>query len=288
MRCAHEPCARWVPAFLAQRPGRGIVLDDGWYCSRPCLEAETRHRLESAPFPGEMGRGNNVSRLGALLVHRRLITTATLDAALARQGASGRRLGAELVAMGALQPGDLLRTLATQSRTGYLMTVDPVRARVAPGGLSRDVVDALGLVPIEADAERGRLVVACPAPLPRQALAVLRALVTATVEPLLVSDDVAAALREAYGTAPIHPARLTRAVSLRDAAERIVLAIESGRVCRVQPVRCEPWVWVRLDGGAEPEEIVVPSRAVRIPERAAVGGLVTKEGASWLAAPTAH
>ncbi len=288
MRCAHEPCARWVPAFLAHRPGRGVVLDAGWYCSRSCLEAETRHRLESAPFPGEMGRGQNVSRLGALLVHRRLITMATLDAALARQGSSGRRLGAELVAMGALQSGDLLRTLATQSRTGYLMTVDPARARVAPGGLSRDVVEALGLVPIEADAERGRLVVACPAPLPRQALAVLRALVTDTVEPLLVSDEVAAALREAYGTAPVHAARVTRAVSLRAAAEHIALAIESGRVCRVQPVRCEPWVWVRLDGGAEPEEIIVPSRAVRIPERAAVGGLVTKEGASWLAAPTAH
>ena len=190
--------------------------------------------------------------------------------------------------MGALQPADLLRTLATQSRAGYLMTVDPARARTAPGGLSRDVVEALGVVPIEADAERGRLVVACAAPLPRLALAVLRALVTATVEPLLVDDDAAAALLEAYGTAPAQAARVTRAVSLRDAAERIALAIATGRASRVQPVRCEPWVWVRLDGGAAPEEIVLPSRAVRVPDRVAHGRLVTKEGVSWLAAPTAH
>jgi hypothetical protein len=290
MRCAHEACARWAPAFLANRPGRGLVLDDAWYCSQPCLEAETRDRIERAPAPvaATIGRGQNVSRLGALLVHRKLITMATLEAAVAQQGVSGRRLGAELVTMGALQPADLLRTLATQSRAGYLMKVDPARAAAAPGGLSRDVVLSLGVVPIEADAERNRLVVACAAPLPRLALAVLRALVTATVEPLLVDDDAAAALLDAYGTAPAQAARVTRAVSLRDAAERIALAIASGRASRVQPVRCEPWVWVRLDGGAAPEEIVLPSRAVRVPDHVATGRLVTREGASWQAAPTAH
>jgi hypothetical protein len=289
MRCAHEACARWAPAFLANRPGRGLMFDEAWYCSQPCLEAETRSRLEQAPAPGPaIGRGQNVSRLGALLVHRKLITTAILGEALIGQGASGRRIGAELVAMGAIQPAELLRTLATQARAGYLTTVDPARVRTAPGGLSRDVVEALGVVPIEADDERGRLVVACAAPLPRLALAVLRALVTVTVEPLLVGDDVAAALLEAYGTAPAHAARVTRAVSLHDAAEIIALAISSGRARRVQSVRCEPWLWVRLDGGATPEEIVLPSRAVRVPERGAHGRLVTKEGASWLAAPTAH
>jgi hypothetical protein len=289
MRCAHEPCARWVPDFLAHRSGHGLAFDDGWYCSQPCLEAETRGRLERAPSPTALGLGQNVSRLGALLVHRRLITTTILDEAVTRHRASGRRLGAELVAMGAILPADLLRTLATQARAGSLMTVDPARVRTAPGGLSRDVVEALGVVPIEFDQERGRLVVACPAPLPRLALAVMRALVIANVEPLLVSDDVAASLLEAYGTAPANAARVTRAVSLRDAAERIAVAIASGRARRVQPVRCEPWLWVRLDGGATPEEIVLPSRAVRIPDHAAHGHVVTKkEGASWLAAPTAH
>ncbi|MEO5821979.1 MAG: hypothetical protein ABIT71_15865 [Vicinamibacteraceae bacterium] len=289
MRCAHDTCARWVPDFLANRPGHGMAFDDGWYCSQPCLEAETRVRLEHAPAPdATVGRGPNVSRVGALLVHRKVITTLTLEDALMRQRQSGRRIGAELVAMGAVQPAELLRTLATQARAGYLMTVDPARVRTAPGGLSRDVVEALGVIPIEADAERNRLVVACAAPLPRPALAVLRALVVATVEALLVSDDVAATLLEAYGTAPAHAPLVTRAASMRDATEHIALAIASGRARRVQPVRCEPWVWVRLDGGSANEEIVLPSRVVRVPERAAHGHVVTKEGASWLAAPTAH
>lgn len=290
MRCAHEHCARWAHGFLVSRR-RGIVLDDAWYCSQACLEAVTRDRIEHAPAPvaPALGRAQNVSRVGALLVHRKLVTVATLDEALARQRESGRRLGAELLAMGALEPAELLRTLATQSRAGYLTSIDPARARTAPGGLSRDVVEALGVVPIEADAERNRLVVACAAPLPRLALATLRALVTATVEPLLVGDDDAAALLEAYGTAPAQAPRVTRTASLTDAAERIALAIKTGRASRVQPVRCEPWVWVRLDGGAAtPEEIVLPSLAVRVPDRVANGRLVTKEGASWLAAPTAH
>ena len=289
MRCALEACARWVPDFLASRPGHGLRFDEAWYCSQPCFAAETRGWLERAPEPTALGPGQNVSRLGSLLVHRRLITTAILEEAVTRHRQSGRRLGAELVAMGAIQPADLLRTLATQARAGYLMTVDPARVRTAPGGLSRDVVEALGVVPIEADAERGRLVVACPAPLPRLALAVLRALVIATVEPLLVSDEVAASLFEAYGTAPANAARVTRALSVRDAAEHIAVAIASGRASRVQPVRCEPWLWVRLDGGATPEEIVLPSGAVRVPDLASRGHVVTKkEGVSWQAAPTAH
>jgi hypothetical protein len=278
MRCAHEPCARWVPDFLALRPGHGLVFDEGWYCSQPCLEAETCIRLEHAPAPGAaVPRAQNVSRLGALLLYRKLITTAVLEQALDRQKASGRRLGAELLAMGAIQSGDLLRTLATQDRAGYLMAVDPARVRTAPGGLSRDVVEALGVVPIEADEERGRLVVACTAPLPRPALAVLRALVAFTVEALLVTDDVHATLLAAYGTAPARAARVTRATTLRDATQRIALAIKSGSAGRVHPVRCEPWLWVRLDGGSSPEEIILPSAAVPVPERAAPGPVVSED-----------
>jgi hypothetical protein len=290
MRCAREACAQWRPAFLAARPGRGVSFDDAWFCSRACLEAETRARLELAPSPeGAMGIGQNVSRLGALLIHRRLISGPTLAEALERHAASGRRLGAELVAMGALSPIDLLRTLATQSRSGYLTTIDPERVRTAPGGLSRDVVVALGVVPIEADETKGRLFVACPAPLPRPALAVLRALMPLPVEPLLVDDDTAAALLAAYGTAPART-RVTRASSMRDAVERITTAIESGRVLRVRPVRCESWLWVRLEGGEVPEEIVLPSRIARAQERAAESLAVahTRRDETWQAARTAH
>ena len=128
--------------------------------------------------------------------------------------------------MGALQPADLLRTLATQSRAGYLMTVDPARARTAPGGLSRDVVERARR---GADRSRRRSAAASSSPARRRCRAwrwpCCGRSSTATVEPLLVGDDAAAALLEAYGTAPAQAARVTRAVSLRDAAERIALAI---------------------------------------------------------------
>jgi hypothetical protein len=289
MRCAREACAQWRPAFLAARQGRGVTFDDAWFCSRACLEAETRARLELAPSPeGAMGIGQNVSRLGALLIHRRLVSSATLSDALQRQAGSGRRLGAELLAMGALARLDLLRTLATQSRTGYLAAIDPDRVRTGPGGLSRDVVTALGIVPIEADESKGRLFVACPAPLPRPALALLRALVPLPVEPLLVDDDAAAALLAAYGTAP-ERTRVTRASSMRDAVERITTAIETGRARRLRPVRCQSWLWVRLEGGDVPEEIVLPSRLARAQERAdALAAAQTRKDDPWQAARTAH
>ena len=291
MRCAREACARWVPDFLVQRRGRGLVFDESWYCSRPCLEAVTRERLEDAPEPeGTFAVGQNVSRLGALLIHRRLITQGVLDEALRRQAESGRRLGAELIAMDALTPLVLLRTLATQSRAGYLAAVDPARVTAGISGLSRDVVTALGVVPIEADAARNRLVVACAAPLPRPSLAVLRALVhPVTIEPLLVTDEIAASLLEAYGTAPAQT-RVTRVGSMGDAVEQIARGIESGRVSRVQPVRCHSWLWIRLEGGGVPEEIVIPSRLSRGLERRAlaVGGSAGRKDASWQAAPTAH
>jgi hypothetical protein len=291
MRCAREACGRWTPGFLVQRQGRGLVLDGSWFCSRPCLEAEAHDRLEDAPAPeGSFPRGQNVSRLGSLLLHRHLVSQASLDEALARQRTSGRRLGAELCAMGALTSIDLLRTLATQSRSGYLKAVDPARVQPGVGGLSRDVVTTLGIVPIEADATRGRLVVACAAPLPRLPLAILRALVHyAAVEPLLVDDAVAAALLEAYGTAP-ERTRVTRVGSMRDAVERIASGVESGRVQRVQSVRCDSWLWVRLEGGEVPEEIVLPSRLARGLERLAQAtpDLTRKDATSWPVAPTAH
>ena len=83
MRCAHEACGRWAPRFLANGPGRGLVLDEAWFCSRGCLEAETRRaasRTRRRPSPTRCCPARTSSRLGALLVHRKLITTATLDA----------------------------------------------------------------------------------------------------------------------------------------------------------------------------------------------------------------
>ena len=144
------------------------------------------------------------------------------------------------------------------------------------------------MVPIEADAERNRLVVACAAPLPRLELSVLRALVTATVEPLLVGDDAAAALLEAYGTAPAQAARVTRAVSLQR-RRRAHRAGDRDRPRQPGAARALRTVGVgRPRRRHRAEEIVLPSRAVRVPHPVVNGRLVTKEGVSWLAAPTAH
>ena len=141
-------------------------------------------------------------------------------------------------------------------------------------------------MPIEADEDRGRLVVACAAPLPRLALAIAaRARPTPSIEPLIVDDATAAALLDAYGTAPART-RVTRATSVRDAAERIVAAVEAGRAHRVQPVRCASWLWVRLEGGAVPEEIVVPSGLLKAQER--LTPEVGRKDLSWQAAPTSH
>lgn len=266
MRCVHEACRRWSPdlRFLG-RAVRGLWFDDGWYCSTACLEAEARARLEGAPEPAiRAGRGQRTSRLGALLLHQRLIAPAALAHALDAQRASGLRLGEQLCRMGAVSRVDVLRALAAQAGVGYLASVEPAAVRLGPAGLSQEALRALGVVPIEADPEGRSLRVACPAPLPRLALAVLAELTGRIIDPLLVTDDDLVMLLKAYGTAmPDAPVNVTRTDSLGEAARRIAEAIRSGRARRMQPVRCEPWLWVRLEGESTREEIVLPAQAVR-------------------------
>jgi hypothetical protein len=166
--------------------------------------------------------------------------------------------------MGALSRAELLRALSAQSGIGYLASLDPASVEHGPGHLSRDAVRALGVVPVDADETRRTLKVACAAPLPRLALAVLRELTGAAVEPLLVDDDVLAELVEAYGAAGTsEPIPVTRTRSLDEASRRIAAAVGEGRAHRMQQVRCEPYLWVRLEGERAPEEIVVPIDAVR-------------------------
>lgn len=266
MRCARETCGRRAPLRLFGRLPRGVQFEELWYCSVACVEAETRERLELAREPFVMaGRGQKASRLGALLVHQRAITMETLTAALREQRTSGLRLGAQLCAMGVISRAQVLRALATQAGVGYLTAVDPAMVHGGPGGLSRDAVRALGVVPIEADDELRRLKVACPAPLPRLALAVLRELTGCAVDPLLVDDDIVSQLIKEYATTATRPpVNVTRTESLGEAAHHIAEAIRTGRARRVQPVRCDPWLWVRLEGDDDVrEEVVIPAEAVR-------------------------
>jgi hypothetical protein len=266
MRCAREACARWTPdiAFLGRRR-RGVWFEEAWYCSMTCIEDEARERIEAASEPLiAPGRIQKASRLGALLLHQRSLTQSTLDEGLRLQRETGLRLGAQLRAMGAVAKVDVLRALSSQSGIGYLAALDPATVNHGPGALSRDAVRALGVVPVDADPERRRLKVACAAPLPRLALAVLRELSGAAVDPLLVDDDLLAELLDAYGSnTDGQDVPVTRTRSVGEASQRIAQAVRDGRAQRMQQVRCEPWLWVRLEGERAPEEIVVPIDAVR-------------------------
>ena len=69
----------------------------------------------------------------------------------------------------------------------------------------------------------------------------------------------------------------------RDRAEVVPVLCDDGVEARGADI-AEILLDVRLEGGVAPEEIVLPSRAVRVPERAAAIG----KDPAWLAAPTAH
>jgi len=281
-RCEREQCGRWRPDFLrigASR--RGVWFEEVWSCSRGCLEVLTRERLIDASTTSwsTTGLRARTMRLGALLLHHRAITPDTLKAALAEQETSGLRLGEQLLMMEAVPVNDLVRALAAQAGVGYVTDIDPMAVRTGPGGLSRDAVRALGVVPFEAiehDNER-RLKVACSAPLPRLALAALRELTTWKIDPLIVRDDLWQELLDAYGTLDegmtvmaIHPR------SVVEATAHIATAVESGRAVRVQQARCDPFVWVRLEGEAN-EDLLLSMDAL-VKEHA-------KEQSTWLAEP---
>src|SRR6185436_4019722 len=232
-RCSAEGCQRWYPDLLV-RTGAGTTIDSRWFCSESCVERTTRRRLLVAqPMAAGIPPVPPV-RLGSLLRSRGAVAAADLDRALDAQQTSGLRLGAQLCAMGLIEPAALVRSLADQAGVSYLASVDSSIVRDAPGRLSPGAVRALGLVPIR-EPENNRIKVACTAPVPRVACGVLRRLTGWTVEPYLVSDEQWAALAEAYGESVArHPdgadvAEFVRASSLSDAAARIASAASARR-----------------------------------------------------------
>ena len=252
-RCADASCVRWRPAFGVWG---GVRLNGTWFCSRSCAAVAVRRGLESPPVVGESAGALPPLRIGALLRHQGAITQAQLDEALASQRKSGLRLGAELQRLGHLSSATLVRALAAQAGVSYLTAVDPARVRRAPGGLSADMVRALGLLPFEAQAQERRLHVICTAPLPRPALRALARLTGWTGEPYLVDDAVGARALARSAPAAAGP----RSVVVHDMAAASALvgaAAAAGRDAVVRYAGCGDFVWVRVEGGAKTQDVLI-------------------------------
>ncbi|MDP1569093.1 MAG: hypothetical protein Q8L86_03745 [Vicinamibacterales bacterium] len=259
-RCARTECGTWRPDLLVRYSGLGAALDGQWFCSRACLEADARVRLDKPARLSLPSLSMPPLRIGVLLVHQGVITALQLRDALAAQKLSGLRLGAQLRAMGIAEARDVLRGLAAQAGVGYLTSVDPESVREAPGRLSQDAVRALSLVPIESDAELKRLRVACVAPVPRTALGALSELTGWSIEPLLVSDEhfeplVTAYGRDARGVEQRVEARTVAGIG--DAAALVATAAAGRPGVKMAQARFDPYMWVRLESESRVEDVLV-------------------------------
>ena len=256
-RCADASCVRWRPAFGVWG---GVRLNGAWFCSRSCAATAVRRGLESPPAVGESAGSLPPLRIGALLRHQGAITQAQLDAALASQRKSGLRLGAELQRLGFVSSATLVRALAAQAGVSYLTAVDPARVRRAPGGLSADMVRALGLLPFEA--QERRLHVICTAPVPRPALRALARLTGWTAEPYLVDDAVFERALDAYVPDPDsrHESEVVHDVD--EASMHVVAAAAGGRNAVIRYAGCGDFVWVRVEGARTQDVLIQPERYV--------------------------
>ncbi|NOT24508.1 MAG: hypothetical protein HOP16_00275 [Acidobacteria bacterium] len=257
----------------------GVRVDGEWFCSTACVEstAETRLRIpdvafETAPRPP--------IRLGALLVHAGSITSAQVKEALQSQGSSGLRIGAELRRLGYVDKDAVLSALADQAGVSYLRTVDPSCVRQAPGGLCRDEIRALGVVPIRTEVREDIpvMVVACAAPVPRTALTALRALTGHKTLVYLVSDEDLEALMAAYAAdVPAQSrVRVQWTHDRHEAARRIAeVAAISGDVT-LREAHLDPLTWIRVVGKHGVDTMFVTP------------GGTHEEVPQWLAGTTPH
>ncbi|WP_396623522.1 hypothetical protein [Luteitalea sp.] len=254
-RCAHDQCRTWRLVLWLRR---GLRFDGEWFCSPGCLADATARRLE-ALRPPRIARVPTMPpvRLGTTLVASRSITPDTLERALGGQSTSGLRLGAQLLAMGVVDEPTIMHALARQSGVGFLTTVDPATVHTPVANLSPTVVHALGVVPLELERD-GTLRIAVGAPLPRMAIAALQSGTGLRVRPYLVSDTVLRTLLEAYGIdAPLSMPVGVGRLSAVQAARRIADAALEGRAFSWQHTWGPGFAWVRLDGAAGPEDLIV-------------------------------
>src|SRR5262249_32314849 len=144
-------CNRWRPDALIRYAKHGFHVDGQWFCTSTCVAADAVRRFQRRPPLRSVIPPVPPLRLGVLLLHPGAITPAQLREALNAQRESGLRLGAELQQLGLTGHEAILKALAAQAGISYLTVVDAERVRSAPGGLCRDEVRALGLVPFGID-----------------------------------------------------------------------------------------------------------------------------------------
>lgn len=253
-RCAHPDCDRAQPP--AGWPRSGLMVDDAWYCSARCVRRAAVGRFTD-DWPQTSPAESLRLKLGSLLMHQGAVTPDMLERALSGQRQSGLPLGTELQRLGVAQTA-ILRALAAQQGVDYLTACDVARVHDAPGGLHPDTVRTLGLVPFEADPERGQLKVACQAPIPRRALEALRRLTGWAAEPFLVTEEIWNELATAYGAGQrTHDVTFTPWCDADAAAARVASVAETDRAVRVQQARCDPFTWVRVEGASAVEDLFV-------------------------------
>ena len=258
MRCAHNECATGI---LARTFRRGVTFDGEWFCGTACLAADTTARLEALQPPHIVKAPSMPPvRLGTLLVASRSIDADQLTRALAAQAVSGLPLGAQLISMAVVDEGAVTRALARQAGVGFLPHVDPESVRGPVAGLSRAVVQALGIVPLEVERD-GTLRLAVTAPLPRTAIAAVQSGTGRRVRPYLVSDSMLRLLLEGYGVdapAPATPQGVGR-LSTAQAARRIADAAGEGRANSWTHTWGPGFAWVRVDGTSGSEDLILAS-----------------------------
>lgn len=255
-RCADKGCA--TPRLLLPFR-RGWHCDGDWFCTATCLAATTASRL-AALQPPRIARVPTMPpvRLGATLVAARLISPDALERALVAQPGSRLRLGAQLVSMGAVAEADVTHALARQSGVGFLTRVDRTAVRRPVAGISRTIVQALGVVPLDVERD-GALRLAVGAPLPRMAIATLQSGTGLRMRAYLVADSLLETLLDAYGTdapAPTPPSGVGR-LSAEQAARRIADAAGEGRAISWRHTWGPGFAWIRVDGASGPEDLIL-------------------------------
>lgn len=259
-RCASEPCTTWRPGVLAGLSG--VTIDDKWFCSHACVERMV-HRLVADPAPStdvEVTSAPHL-RLGVLLRHHGALSADQLHQALEQQQKSGLRLGAQARALFNIDPALVLKALAAQAGTRYLTTIDPVLVHDAPGGLPREAVSALGLVPFSQPDAAGVVRVASKAPIHWDAVRALRQLAGWTPEPFLVDDDTWHALLASYGagrrtTSAPTASSAVLASGPREAASQIVSLVTTTRRARLAEAHWDPYTWVRVEGASTVQDVL--------------------------------